>query len=66
MTYTERKEKEKYLLYLIEQGRLYSLELVADDFGCSIRTLKRFVSHLREEGNNIKYCRKKNKYFIEN
>ncbi|MBD0833719.1 HTH domain-containing protein [Aestuariibaculum sediminum] len=65
MTYAERKEKEEYLLYLIKQKRLYSLKEVADNFDCSERTLKRIIFHLRDEGYNIKYCRKKHKYFLE-
>lgn len=66
MTYKERKEKEKYLLYLIEQKRLTTLEKVANDFHCSQRTVKRMLSGLREEGYNICYCRGKCKYYIEN
>jgi len=64
MTYAERKEKESYLLYLIEHKRLNSLEKVAVDYNCSIRTIKRMLSGLRYEGYNIRYCRKSNKYFI--
>ncbi|CAD0009624.1 hypothetical protein FLACHUCJ7_04316 [Flavobacterium chungangense] len=64
MTYTERKEKESYLLYLIEHKRLNSLEKVAGDYNCSIRTIKRMLNSLRYEGYNIRYCRKSNKYFM--
>lgn len=38
MTYSERKEK--HLLYLIEYKRLNSLEKVANDYECSVRTVK--------------------------
>ncbi|WP_066223808.1 DeoR family transcriptional regulator [Formosa haliotis] len=65
MTYSERKEKEGYLLYLIEQERLTDLEKVANGFGCSKRTIKRMLSELRAEGKNIIYCRKKNRYYIK-
>lgn len=65
MTYAERKEKEAYLLYLIEQKRLYSLEKVANDYGCSIRTLKRMLESLRNEGKTIVYCRKSNRYLLK-
>lgn len=65
MTYSERKEKESHLLYLIEQKRLTSLEKVAKDFECSERTIKRMLNSLREEGYNILYCRKSNKYLLE-
>ena len=66
MTYSERKEKEKHLLYLIEHNRLFSLKNVANDFDCSVRTVERMLASLREEGLNIIYCRKTNKFFIEN
>lgn len=65
MTYSERKEKENYLLYLIEQKRLNSLEKVANDYKCSKRTIKRMLFSLRNEGYNIIYCRKSNRYIME-
>lgn len=66
MTYLERKEKENHLLYLIEHKRLQNLEKVANDYGCSVRTVKRMISSLRKEGKIITYCRKKRRYFLEN
>lgn len=66
MTYSERKKKEKHLLYLIEQQRLCSLEKVADDFECSKKTVKRMICSLREEGYNIAYCRTSSKYYVKN
>lgn len=65
MTYTERKEKEKYLLYLIEYERLISLGNVANDFECSVRTVKRMLGSLRNEGETIVYCRKNNNYLLK-
>lgn len=64
MTYAERKEKEKHLLYLIEKGWLVSLKKVANDYGCSIRTVERMLKELRKEGYSINFCRKSNKYLI--
>lgn len=64
MTYCERKEKEEHLLYLIENKRLYSLEKVANDYDCSVRTIKRMLENLRKEGETIVYCRKCNKYIL--
>ncbi len=64
MTYSERKQKEKYLLYLIQHNRLISLENLANDFDCSVRTLKRMIANLREEGYSIVYCRIEFKYYI--
>jgi predicted DNA-binding transcriptional regulator YafY len=65
MTYSERKEKENYLLYLIEHKRLTDLGKVANDFECSVRTIKRMLSTLRNEGKPITYCRKSNKYLLK-
>lgn len=65
MTYAERKEKENHILYLIEHERLHSLEKVSNDFGCSVRTLKRMLTSLRDEGYDINYCRKCNKYLLK-
>ncbi|WP_308990450.1 hypothetical protein QLS71_003070 [Mariniflexile litorale] len=65
MTYSERKEKENHLLYLIEHKRLSDLEKVANDYECSVRTIKRMISNLRNEGKTIMYCRKSNKYLLK-
>lgn len=64
MTYFERKEKESHLLYLIEHKRLCSLEKTANDFECSIRTLRRIINDLRREGYEIFYCRASHKYIL--
>lgn len=65
MTYTERKEKEKHLVYIIERGSLTSLEKIANDYCCSKKTIRRMINDLRNAGYNIKYCRKSYKYFVE-
>ena len=65
MTYAERKEKEKYLLYLIEQERLCYLDEIANKLECSTRTIERMIKDLREEGNDIFFCRKKHKYILK-
>jgi len=66
LTYAERKEKEKYLLYLIKHNRLTSIEKVANDFGCSTRTIKRMLCDLKNEGHKIVYCYNTKRYFLEN
>lgn len=65
MTYLEKKEKESHLLYLIKNQRLHSLEKTANNFECSTRTIKRMINDLRTEGFIISYCKKSNKYLIE-
>jgi len=64
MTYKERKEKEQHLLCLINKGWLYSLEKVANDFDCSVRTINRILQDLRDEGYDIQYCKIQCKYFL--
>ncbi|AUP78499.1 HTH domain-containing protein [Flavivirga eckloniae] len=64
MTYTERKIKEKHLLYLIENKMLVSIEKTANDFDCSKKTVRRMLASLREEGYNIVYCRAIHNYII--
>lgn len=64
MTYTERNQKQKYLLELIQNGRLFSLETIAVNFNCSKRTVERMLNDLRKEGNEIKYCRIRQKYYL--
>ncbi|QTE22227.1 hypothetical protein [Polaribacter cellanae] len=65
MTYLERKEKEKHLLYLIQHHRLKSLNKVAIDYGCSERTVKRMLFNLRVQGYKIIYCKNSHKYLFE-
>jgi len=65
MKYHEKKEKEKHLLYLIQEKRLTSLEKLTKDFNCSKRTLERMLSDLRIEGHKIEYCKCDKKYFLD-
>ncbi|MFL1011690.1 hypothetical protein [Flavisericum labens] len=65
MTYLEKKEKEKHLLFLIERKMLVSLEHVASDYRCSKKTIKRMIANLRLQGHDIVYCRAKRKYCMK-
>lgn len=65
MKYVERKEKNKYLLEMIEREWCFSLKQIAAKFECSESTVKRMLSELREEGNNIQYCKQK-RCFVKN
>lgn len=58
-TYTSRV---KYLHEMIKKGSLSSPSAVADKFNCSERTIRRMVNHLRSEGLDIRYCKKRKKY----
>lgn len=66
MKYHERKERNEYLLEMVENKRCFSLKQIADIFACSERTVKRMLSELRDEGHNIKYCKSLKRFLIEN
>ncbi|MFW6369887.1 MAG: HTH domain-containing protein [Bacteroidota bacterium] len=66
MKYLERKERNEYLLEMIEKNRCFSLKQIKHKFECSERTVKRMLSELRDEGYNIKYCKSMKKFVLEN
>ena len=65
MDYHSYEKRLEYLLELIEKNRFRSLEKVAASFSCSTRTVKRMLSHLRDNGHDIQYDRLEKKYFIK-
>ncbi len=65
MRFIDRKRRIEYLLEMIKRGRCLSLSQIADSFDCSERTVKRLISEIREEGNDIRYCRKQKKFIEE-
>jgi predicted DNA-binding transcriptional regulator YafY len=64
MDYRSYEKRLTYVLELIMKGRLRSIEDVAGRFSCNVRTVKRMLNHLRDQGHDIKYDRKLKKYFI--
>ena len=65
MDYRSYEKRLEYILELIDKNRFRSLEAVAKNFGCSSRTVKRMLAHLRENGHGIKYDRLEKKYFLK-
>lgn len=65
MDYRSYEKRLEYILELIEKNRFRSLEIVAENFDCSTRTVKRMISHLRENGHDIQYDRLEKKYFLK-
>lgn len=55
-----------YILELVEKKRFRSISDVAHRFGCSNRTVKRMLNHLREQGHAIEYDRLQKKFVIKN
>lgn len=65
MDYRSYEKRLEYVLELISKNRFRSLENAARRFGCSTRTIKRMLNHLRENGHDIQYDRQQKKYFIK-
>jgi predicted DNA-binding transcriptional regulator YafY len=62
MNFHERKQTLEYLLDLIEKERCFTIEFISEKFNCSVRTAKRMIAELKEEGNEIKFCRIEKKF----
>ena len=58
MDYYSYSKRVEYLLEMIKKNRCISIGQVASIFSCSNRTVKRMLALLRENGNEIEYCRK--------
>ncbi|MCF8460749.1 MAG: DeoR family transcriptional regulator [Flavobacteriales bacterium] len=64
MTFAERKRQLEYLLEMVEEGRCISTQQVAEKFDCSKRTAKRMLDELRDDGNEIVYCKQTKKFRV--
>jgi predicted DNA-binding transcriptional regulator YafY len=65
MNYLTYTEKMNYLLEMIKNGRLYSLQQACEKFNCSKSTIKRMLQTLRDQGQPIKYCKISKKFIVE-
>ena len=65
MNFIERKKRLDYLLQMIEKERCQSLEQIAIHFNCSKNTAKRMLVCLRDDGNNITYCKVNRKFYLK-
>lgn len=64
MEYLVYSERMNYLLHQIERGRVNSPGDMAEKYDCSERTIRRMINHLRDSGHEIRYCRKRLKYYV--
>ncbi len=64
MDYKTYSQRLIYLKELIEKERLSSPQDLSEKFGCSERTVRKMINDLRDDGLEIKYSRKKLRYFI--
>lgn len=65
MTFAERKRQLEYLLEMVQKGRYISVQQVAEKFDCSKRTANRMLDELRDDGNEIVYCKQTKKFRVE-
>lgn len=59
-------EKLEYLKYLIEKKNTGCAKELATKLGISRRTLFNYLDVIKDQGNNIKYCRYRKTYYFEN
>ncbi|HVX00183.1 MAG TPA: HTH domain-containing protein [Candidatus Babeliaceae bacterium] len=65
MDFRTYENRLSYILELIEKQRLRSIGDVAKRFECSNRTVKRMLTHLREQGHDIQYDRLQKKFILK-
>lgn len=66
MNYITYSERLIYLIDLIRTERNSSPKIVAERFGCSEKTIRNMINHLRDKGFEIKYSKFNKKYFLRN
>lgn len=64
MDYKTYLQRLDYLKELIEKGQLSSPQDLSEKFECTERTIRKMINDLRDAGMDIKYSRKKLKYFV--
>lgn len=64
MNYRIYSDRLTYIKEIIEKEQLSSPSQLAEKFECSERTIRNMINELRDEGLEIKYSRKKMKYFL--
>ncbi|WP_429380301.1 helix-turn-helix domain-containing protein [Mucilaginibacter sp. UYCu711] len=65
MDYRSYEKRLDYILELIQKNRFRTIAAAAERFGCSTRTVKRMLDHLRDRGLDIRYDRLQKKYYIK-
>jgi biotin operon repressor len=66
MNYLTYSERINYLFYLIKNERISSPKIIAEQFGCSEKTIRNMINHLRNKGFEIEYCKYNKKYLLRN
>ena len=64
MAFIEKKQKQEYLLALIEKGCTGSVGELSGKIGVSKRTVLRYIDELREMGHQIGFCLQRRTYYL--
>ncbi|MFZ4400506.1 MAG: HTH domain-containing protein [Bacteroidales bacterium] len=64
MNYITYSDRLNYLFELIKNERITSPKIVAVKFGCSEKTIRNMINHLRDKGYIIIYSKYNKKYFL--
>lgn len=65
MAYLKYTEKLKSIEYYIQSNSAISINALAEKLAVSPRTVLRMIDTLKEQGKEIKYCRKRKLYLFE-
>lgn len=65
MGYLEQKEKLNGMQYYIKSQSAVNVNSLSKKLGVSRRTILRMVEILRTQGLDIKFCKRRKVYFIE-
>lgn len=65
MNFIVYQKRLSYLLELIEKESVHSPKQIARQFSCNEKTVRSMINVLREQGNEIDYCRKTKKYTLK-
>jgi len=64
MAYLRKKEKLEHLLKIIKKGNCGDANCLARRMGVSVRTIKTYISILRQIGNNIVFDQTSKTYLV--
>jgi predicted DNA-binding transcriptional regulator YafY len=59
------QERLKFIEYLAEHKRTGTSKALAQKLGVSVRTAKRMIRHLKDNGVNIKFDKLRQTYFLD-
>jgi biotin operon repressor len=64
MDFKTHSKQLSYLFEMIQKEQVSSPHQIGAKFNCSERTIRRMINTLREEGHDIRYCKRSEKYLL--